>query len=111
MTDLPSGDSPKRARDLVRTRRGDYRAAETGRYHHLGTAPARQPLLGEQGASYVETAPVQLAERTAVQLEEQRGRHRAAMQRAATTLDFELAGCERDALAAVEAELERRRSV
>ena len=108
MTELPRGDSPKRARDLVRTPRGDYRVPETGGHHHLGTAPARQPLLGQDAVSYVETAPVQLAERTSAQLEEQRARHRAAMQRAADALDFELAGRERDALAAVEAELARR---
>ena len=108
MTDLPRGDSPKRARDLVRTRRGDYRAPQTGRHHHLGTAPAQQPLLGEDGASYIETAPVQLAERTVAQLEEQRALRQAAMHQAAAALDFELAGRERDAVAAVEGELTRR---
>lgn len=107
MSESPK-DRSQRARDLVRTRRGDYRAVETGRHHHLGTAPARQPLLEPEGARYVETAPVQLAERTAAQLQEQRARHLAAMQQAAGGLDFELAGRERDAVAAVDAELARR---
>ena len=102
-------DPPRTARDLVRTRRGDYRAPVTGRHHHLGAAPALQPLLDAEGdASYVDTAPVQLAERTLSQLQEQRSRHRLAMQLAADELEFELAGRERDAMAAVDAELARR---
>ena len=96
------------ARDLVRRRRGDYRAPETGRHHHIGAAPALQPLLGEDGANYVETAAVQLADRTVGQLEQQRDRTRTAMERAAAALDFEAAGRLRDALAAVEGELVRR---
>ncbi len=100
------------ARDLVRRRRGDYRAPETGRHHHIGAAPDRQPVLGEEGmdegAQYVETAAVQLAQRTAVQLEQQRDRTRARMAEAAQALDFEAAAGLRDALAAVESELDRR---
>ena len=98
----------ERARDLVRTRRGDYRAPETGRHHHLGTAPVRQPLLEQDGSSYVETAAVQLAERTVGQLQEQRSRQLAAMEQAAGALEFELAGQARDAVAAIDAELARR---
>ena len=101
-------DPSQRARDLVRTRRGDYRAPETGRHHHLGTAPARQPLFEDGGSSYVETAAVQLAERTVGQLQEQRTRSLVAMQQAAGALEFELAAGERDAVAAIDAELARR---
>jgi len=97
------------ARDLVRKRRGDYRAPETGRHHHIGAAPELQPLLGEDGSEYVETAAVQLAERTVAQLEQQRGRTRSRMEQAAGELDFERAARLRDALAAVEGELLRRR--
>jgi len=97
------------ARDLVRKRRGDYRAPETGRHHHIGAAPELQPLLGDEGSEYVETAAVQLAERTVAQLEQQRDRTRTKMERAAAELDFEAAARLRDALAAVEGELLRRR--
>ncbi len=99
-----------RARDLVRRRSGTYRAPETGRHHHIGAAPERQPVLGEAGSAggYVEVAAVQLAGRTLVQLRRQRERHARLMQRAAADLDFEEAARQRDAVAAVDAELERR---
>lgn len=105
----PDDEPRPSARDLVRRRRGDYRAPETGRHHHIGAAPDRQPVLGEDGADYVETASVQLAERTVAQLEAQRDRTRARMAAAAQALDFEEAARLRDALAAVEGELGRRR--
>jgi len=107
------GDRPS-ARDLVRRRRGDYRAAETGRHHHIGAAPERQPLLSPDGVAgdgapqYVEAAAVQLAERTVAQLTRQRDQTRERMAQAALALDFEGAALLRDALAAVEVELERR---
>lgn len=108
MTEVPEGERAS-ARDLVRRRRGSYEAPETGRHHHIGAAPELQPLLTEQGGSeYVETAAVQLAERTVAQLERQRDRTRARMSAAAETLDFESAARLRDALAAVDAELGRR---
>jgi len=107
-TDPPEEARPS-ARDLVRRRRGTYKAPETGRHHHIGAAPERQPLLGEDGTSeYVETAAVQLAERTAAQLVVQRDRLAARMAAAAAELDFERAARLRDGLAAVEAELARR---
>ena len=99
---------PPTARDLVRRRRGTYKAPETGRHHHIGAAPERQPLLGEDGAEYVETAAVQLAERTTAQLQAQRARTQARMERAAADLDFESAARLRDALTAVDGELARR---
>lgn len=104
----PPGERPS-ARELVRRRRRDYRAPETGRHHHIGAAPERQPLLGEQGPEYVETAAVQLAARTVAQLEQQRDRGRAQMAQAAEALDFETAARLRDAVGAVESELDRRR--
>ena len=101
---------PVSARDLVRRRRGTYRAPETGRHHHIGAAPERQPLLSEDGAEYVETAAVQLAARTTAQLQAQRARTQTRMERAAAELDFESAARLRDALAAVDGELARRRT-
>ncbi len=109
MTGPDDGEQPRpTARDLVRKRRGDYRAPETGRHHHIGAAPLRQPQLGDDGAEYVETSPVQLAQRTVAQLEQQRDRTREQMTSAAEALDFELAARLRDDLAAVEGEIARR---
>ena len=97
------------ARDLVRKRSRTYRRPETGRHHHMGTAPELQPLLGEEGASYVGTSPVQLASRTVAQLAEQHARLTREMAAAAADLEFERAAALRDDLAAVEAEQARRR--
>ena len=107
--DGPSPSPPQvTARDLVRRRSGTYRAPETGRHHHIGAAPERQPVLGDGGTSYVGTAPVQLAERTVRQLTEQRDRLREAMAAAAADLRFEQAAGLRDDSDRVEAELQRR---
>ena len=96
------------ARDLVRRRSRSYRAPETGRHHHIGAAPELQPVLGEQGSSYVGTSQVQLAARTVAQLEAQAERLRAGMASAAADLRFEDAATLRDDLGRVEAELARR---
>ena len=102
------GPDRPRARDLVRRRSRSYRAPETGRHHHIGAAPERQPVLGEQGTSYVGTSPVQLAARTTAQLEVQRDRLQTEMASAAQELRFEDAAALRDDLDRVQAELERR---
>lgn len=104
------GDSTPRpsARDLVRRRSRTYRAPETGRHHHIGAAPERQPVLGEQGTSYVGTSPVQLAGRTLAQLQAQRARLASDMARAAEELRFEDAAALRDDLDRVDAEIARR---
>lgn len=113
MQTVPQDDEPDAApltaRELVRKRSRSYARPETGRHHHIGAAPQRQPQLDEQGAGYVETSAVQLAQRTVGQLERQRGRYADAMARAARELDFEQAARLRDAVTAVDAELERRR--
>jgi hypothetical protein len=96
------------ARDLVRRRRGRYRAPETGRHHHIGAAPDLQPVLGEDGPAYVGTSPVQLASRTVAQLQAQHDRLVAQMTAAAESLRFERAAALRDDVAAVTAELTRR---
>ena len=101
-------DEPKTARDLVRKRSGSYRRDETGRHHHIGAAPERQPLLTDEGATLIGTSAVQLASRTVAQLEQQRERTRRQMDRAAQDLRFEDAARLRDELAAVDGELERR---
>jgi excinuclease UvrABC helicase subunit UvrB len=96
------------ARDLVRKRSRTYRAPETGRHHHIGAAPELQPVLGEDGSSYVGTSDVQLAARTVAQLESYADRLRAGMAAAAGDLRFEDAAALRDDLSRVEAELARR---
>ena len=96
------------ARDLVRKRRGDYRAPETGRHHHLGGAPEKMPLHDADGARYTETTAVQLASRTVPQLRAQRDGLAALMTEASAALDFERAAAVRDDLARVDAELTRR---
>ena len=97
------------ARDLVRRRRGDYRAPETGRHHHIGAAPDVQPVLGEEGdGATTGTAAVQLAQRTLAQLRQARTSYAERMAAASEGLEFEQAARLRDAVAAVDAELQRR---
>ena len=105
-----SDEQPARpsARDLVRRRSRSYRAPETGRHHHIGAAPERQPVLGEAGTSYVGTSAVQLSARTTAQLQAQAERLRTEMAAAAADLRFEDAGALRDDVGRVEAELDRR---
>lgn len=105
-----SDEQPPRptARDLVRKRSRSYRAPETGRHHHIGAAPELQPVLGDDGSSYVGTSQVQLAARTVAQLEQQAARLRTGMAEAAQDLRFEDAAALRDDLTRVEAELARR---
>ena len=92
----------------MRRRSRTYRAPETGRHHHIGAAPERQPVLGEQGTSYVGTSAVQLAARTPAQLRAQRDRLREQMAAAAADLLFEQAAALRDDLERVDAELAAR---
>lgn len=101
-------ESRPSARDLVRRRSRSYRAPETGRHHHIGAAPELQPVLGDDGSSYVGTAQVQLAARTVAQLREQAARLRTGMAEAARDLRFEDAARLRDDLGLVEGELARR---
>lgn len=101
-------EPPVSARDLVRRRSRSYRQDETGRHHHIGAAPDRQPLLGEDGLTYVGTSDVQLAGRTLAQLEAQRTQVAAAMAAAATELRFEDAARLRDDLTRLDAERSRR---
>ena len=96
------------ARDLVRKRSGSYKQDETGRHHHIGAAPERQPLLTEEGATLIGTSAVQLASRTVPQLQAQRERTERDMSAAAADLRFEDAARLRDDLAVLDAELQRR---
>ena len=102
-----SEDRPS-ARDLVRKRARTYKQDETGRHHHIGAAPERQPLLTDDGAVLIGTSAVQLASRTVAQLQEQRARTEREMAAAAADLRFEDAARLRDDLAAVDAELATR---
>ena len=101
-------DEPRSARDLVRKRARTYAQDETGRHHHIGAAPERQPMLTDEGATLIGTSAVQLASRTPQQLQEQRARTQRDMAAAAAELRFEDAARLRDDLAAVDAELARR---
>jgi excinuclease UvrABC nuclease subunit len=103
-----SDDDKPTARDLVRKRSRTYRRDETGRHHHIGAAPERQPLLTDDGATLIGTSAVQLASRTVAQLVQQRDRIEAEMSAASADLRFEDATRLRDDLAAVDEELERR---
>jgi excinuclease UvrABC nuclease subunit len=103
-----SEDEPVTARDLVRKRSRSYKRDETGRHHHIGAAPERQPMLTDEGATLIGTSAVQLASRTVAQLREQRDATAREMSAAAAGLRFEDAARLRDDLAAVDAELERR---
>ena len=108
MSEPPADPDRPTARDLVRKRSRSYRRDETGRHHHIGAAPDLQPVLGEDGMQYVETADVQLAQRTIGQLHEQRARVDHDMAAAAQDLRFEDAARLRDDLARLDAELARR---
>lgn len=101
-------EQQRSARDLVRKRARTYRQDQTGRHHHIGAAPERQPLLTEEGAVLIGTSAVQLASRTVAQLQQQRTQVQQQMERAAADLRFEDAARLRDDLATVDAELERR---
>ncbi len=106
--DSTPDDRAPTARDLVRRRSRSYARDETGRHHHMGGAPERQPLLTDEGATLIGTSAVQLASRTVPQLHGHRDRVLADMARAADELRFEDAARLRDDLVAVEAELARR---
>lgn len=101
-------DPPASGRDLVRRRSRSYARDDTGRHHHMGGAPERQPLLSDEGATLIGTSAVQLASRTVPQLTAQRARLSTAMAAAAEELRFEDAARLRDELAAVDEELGRR---
>lgn len=103
-----SEDDKPSARDLVRKRSRSYHRDETGRHHHIGAAPERQPLLTDEGATLIGTSAVQLASRTVAQLHQQRDRIEAQMTMAAADLQFEQAARLRDDLTAVAEELARR---
>ena len=108
MTEEPLHEQARSARDLVRRRNRSYKRDETGRHHHIGAAPERQPLLTDEGATLIGTSAVQLASRTVGQLRRQRDRLATQMETAAQELRFEDAARLRDDLAAVDGELERR---
>ena len=109
MADAPREETPRsRAADLSWRRRGTYRAAETGRVHHLGQAPAQQPVATEDGLAWSEASAVRLQRLMAPQVEALRDDLARRMAAAAGALDFEEAARLRDELAAAEAELSRR---
>lgn len=98
----------KRADDLSRRRTKRYPAAQTGRVHHLGQAPALQPVETAEGLAYTETAAVRLQRLMTPQVARLVADLRTRMAAAAQDLRFEEAGRLRDELAAAEVELARR---
>ena len=108
MAELPEDPLRPSARELVRKRSRTYRAPETGRMHHIGGAPETVPVHTEDGVVTGRTTSWQLADRTVLQLEAQRGTTARQMELAAGELDFEGAARCRDELAALDAELQRR---
>ena len=96
------------ARDLVRKRRRSYAAPDTGRRHHIGSAPEAVPLHTAAGVDVTRVTAWQLADRTPAQLTAQQGSTASAMRAAAEALDFEAAARLRDELTAVEEEINRR---
>ena len=106
---LPPPARTSRARDLSRARRPRPRAAETGRRHHIGDAPAVMSVLRPDGTvGTTRTAPIQLADRNDAQLAQLGEELGADMARAAAETDFEEAAHLRDEVAAVRAEQARR---
>jgi hypothetical protein len=104
---VPTGSG--RARDLSRRSTPRTPAAETGRRHHIGAVPELMPVMRPDGTvAMSRTTPVQLADRTPLQLVRLEGRIEAEMRTAAESLDFETAAFLRDELAAVRAEQARR---
>ena len=103
-------DDHPSARDLVRRRSRSYRAPETGRMHHIGAAPDEVPVHTEDGVGTTRSTGWQLADRTPTQLAALRERTAADMAGAAEALDFEAAARLRDDLAALDAEIARRRT-
>lgn len=76
--------------------------------HHLGQAPAQQPVATEDGLAFTEASPVRLARLMTPQVERLAADLRARMAAAAAALDFEAAARLRDEVTAVEAELAAR---
>lgn len=85
-----------------------YRAAETGRQHHLGSPPPRQPVLADDGTGWTAAAAPRLRELHDAELAGLAERLRAAMAAASARLAFEEAAGLREELRAVEAERARR---
>lgn len=98
----------RQADELSRRRAGRYRAPETGRVHHLGQAPALQPVVTSDGVEMSEAAAVRLARLMDAQVVALGEDLRARMASAAQAMDFEGAARLRDEAAAVDAELARR---
>ena len=104
-----AGATQGRARDLSRTRTVRPRVTDTGRRHHIGSAPAVLPVLREDGSvGATHTSRGQLADLTERQLTRLADRLESEMRRAAAAADYEEAADRRDEVAAVRQELQRR---
>ena len=100
-----------RGRDLSRRGSPRPKLAETGRRHHIGAVPELMPVFRPDGTVVMSrTTPVQLADRTPLQLERLAARLEADMAAAVASLDFEAAAFLRDELRAVVTEQEVRTS-
>jgi hypothetical protein len=104
---IPAGSGT--ARELSQVRKKRPKAAETGRMHHMGAAPAVMPVWLPDGTiTTTRTSPSQLADRTVLQLGRLKDRLTREMTAAATAMDYEQAARLRDEVAAVDTELKRR---
>jgi len=100
---------PGRARELTRTTVTRPQSRDTGRRHHIGAAPPVLAVLRPDGTTgHTRTAPVQLVDQTAAQLERLAARLTEQMAGAAQRLDFEAAAEFRDEVQAARRELARR---
>jgi UvrB/uvrC motif len=106
-----AGGQPGRARELSRRRTTRIPLPDTGRRHHIGSAPTELAVLGDDGSSAVtRTSPIQLADQTDAQLAKLAARIESEMRQAAGALDFERAAHLRDEAAATRAEQQGRAS-
>ena len=104
------GGRPGRARELSRRRTTRLPLPDTGRRHHIGSAPTELTVLRDDGSSgRTRTSPIQLADQTDAQLAKLAAQIESEMRRAADALNFELAAHLRDEAAATHSELQRRK--
>jgi hypothetical protein len=104
---VPPGSG--RGRELSRTRKARSAPVETGRRHHLGSAPELMPVWLPDGSIITtRTSTAQLADQNPAQLNRLLSRMHNEMATAAAELDFEQAAHVRDEITVVEAELARR---
>ncbi len=100
---------PGRARELTRRPSPRPVTHDTGRRHHIGSAPPVLAVLRPDGTTGItRTAPVQLIDQPAAALDRLAAELAQEMAAAADVLDFEGAAHLRDEIRAVQDEVARR---